>query len=629
MKKLFTTIILLIATVFAIAQRSQEEQLGIQYYQNGEFDKAVQMFAKVYNSNPNSYIYYYYYQTLLQTGNFKEAERVVKKQQKASPKTQRYKIDLGYVYESAGDQQAADKVYTDAIKDLPAQQNSVRELYNAFLVRKQLQYAVATLEKGRRLLNDNTLFVNELTNAYIQLNRNDLVVEEALNIIKDGDKSKIQGTQKILQNLLASDEDNKKYLLVKTQLLKRMQESPDNLAYVIVMQWVYQHNKDYANALVLAKSLDRKQKEDGQRVYALAKEAENNKDFETAIAALNYLIERGEECNYFTKSQFLLMDVKYEQLASTSPIDKTAAKSLETEFDRLLKEYGYHEGTSEWVRKYAHLLAFYTDQPEKAKTVLNEAITNANRDPHEVGQYKIDLADIELYMGDVWEATLHYSQVEKDLPNDVIGQNAKFNNAKLSFYIGEFEWAKSQLDVLRAATSKLIANDAMYFSLLISDNEEEEEESDESEEESEEDELPALFRSSTNDNLPLRYYAKADFLIFQNKDDEAIKMLDSVLIADPYGKLADDVYFQKAKIAIKQKDYLGAENLLQEILKSYPTDLLGDDAAYLMAQLYDFYLKDSNKAMEYYQKVLKEYSDSLFTADARKRYRELRGDINY
>ena len=624
MKKIFATIIVLIATVFAIAQRSQEEQLGIQYFQNGEYEKAVQMFAKVYNANPNSYIYYYYYQTLLQTGNFKEAERVVKKQQKASPKTQRYKIDLGFVYESAGDQQAADKVYTDAIKELPAQQNTIRELYNAFLVRKQLQYAIATLEKGRKLLNDNTLFVNELTNAYIQLNRNDMVVEEALNIVKDGDQRKIPETQKILQNLLASDDDSKKFLLVKSQLLKRMQEAPDNLAYVIVMQWVYQHNKDYANALVLAKSLDRKQKEDGSRVFSLAKEAGNNKDFETAINALNYLIDRGESCDYYTKAQFLLMDVKYEQLASTSPIDKAAAKSLETEFDRLLKEYGYHEGTSEWVRKYAHLLAFYTDQPEKAKTVLNEAITNANRDPQEVGQYKIDLADIELYMGDVWEATLHYSQVEKDLPNDIIGQTAKFNNAKLSFYIGEFEWAKSQLDVLRAATSKLIANDAMYFSLLISDNEAEEEELDEGDEE--EEDIPALFRSSTTDNLPLRYYAKADFLIFQNKDDEAIKMLDSVLVADPYGKLADDVYFQKAKIAIKQKDYLGAENLLQEILKSYPTELLGDDAAYLMAQLYDYYLKDSNKAMEYYQKVLKDYSDSLFTTDARKRYRELRGD---
>lgn len=623
MRKLFTTFVLILATFFAIAQRSQEEQLGIQYFQNGEYEKAVQMFAKVYNSNPNSYIYYYYYQTLLQTGNFKEAERIVKKQIKNSPKTQRYKTDLGFVYESAGDQQAADKVYTDAIKELPAQQNSVRELYNAFLVRKQLQYAVATLEKGRRLLNDNSLFVNELTSTYIQMNRNDLVIEEALNIVSDNVQGKIPDAEKILQNLLASDEDGKKFLMVKTQLMKRTQEAPDNMCYAIILQWAYQHNKDFANALLLAKSIDRKQKEDGQRIFGLAKEASANKDFETAIQALEYIIAKGESSAYYTDAQFLLLDVKYERLAATSPVDKTAAAALETEFDHLLKEYGYHEGTSEWIRKYAHLLAFYVDQPEKAKSVLNDAIANANRDPQVVGQYKVDLADIELYMGDVWEATLHYSQVEKDLPNDVIGQTAKFNNAKLSFYIGEFAWAKSQLDVLRAATSKLIANDAMYFSLLISDNENEDEEGGD-----EDDEDEGIFSSSTTDNLPLRYYAKADFLIFQNKDDEAVKMLDSVLVVDPYGKLVDDVYFQKAKIAIKQKDYFGAENLLQEILKNHSAELLGDDAAYLMAQLYDFYLKDSNKAMEYYQKVLKDYSDSLFTTEARKRYRDLRGDFS-
>ena len=131
---------------------------------------------------------------------------------------------------------------------------------------------------------------------------------------------------------------------------------------------------------------------------------------------------------------------------------------------------------------------------------------------------------------------------------------------------------------------------------------------------------------SNQTNQPLRYYAKADFLIFQNKDDEADKMLDSVLIVSPYGKLADDVYYQKAKLAIKRKDYLGAEQLLGKIVSNYSYDLLADDAIYLMAQLYDYYLKDTAKAMELYQKMLKEHPDSLYTNDSRKRYRELRGD---
>ena len=143
--------------------------MGIQYFQNAEYDKAAQMFERVYNSNPNSYIYYYYYQTLLQLGDFKEAEKIVKKQQRISPKTQRYKIDLGYVYETSGNKAAADKVYMDAIKDVPAQENSVKELYNAFLARKQYQYAVSTLERGRKLLNNDQLFTTELTKVYTEM----------------------------------------------------------------------------------------------------------------------------------------------------------------------------------------------------------------------------------------------------------------------------------------------------------------------------------------------------------------------------------------------------------------------------------------------------------------------------
>lgn len=619
MKKLFA-ILLLCFTVFITVgqnnQKSQEEQLGIQYFQNGEFEKAAPMFEKVYNANPNSYIYYYYYQTLLQLGNFKEAEKVVKKQQKKSPNTQRYKIDLGFIYESSGDQAKADQVYNDAIKDLPAQQNTVRELYNAFLARKQYQYAITTLERGRKLLNDNSLFINELTNIYIQTNRTDMVVEEALHFVNDGGQGRIPEVQKIIQNLLSSDEDKQNFTTVQSIMQRKTQENPSNIAYEIILQWVYQLDKNYDDAFLLAKSIDRKLKGDGQRVYGLAQDALKAKAYDAAIEALNYIIDKGEENNYYTHSQFLLLDVKYEKLSSTSPVDKMAATELQTEFAHLLSEYGLHEGTSEWIRKYAHLLAFYVDEPQKAKDILNQAITNTQRDLKERSQYKTDLADIELYMGDVWEATLHYSQVDKDLPNDLIGQTAKFKNAKLSFYIGEFEWAKSQLDVLRAATEKLIANDAMYFSLLINDNEEES------------DEDAGLFADSNETNQSLRYYAKADFLIFQNKDEEADKMLDSVLMVDPYGKLSDDVYYQKAKLAIKRKDYLSAEQLLGKIISSYSYDLLGDDATFLTAELYDYYLKNTAKAMEFYQKVLKDYPDSLYTIDARKRYRELRGDFN-
>ena len=124
--------------------------------------------------------------------------------------------------------------------------------------------------------------------------------------------------------------------------------------------------------------------------------------------------------------------------------------------------------------------------------------------------------------------------MEKDFPNDTIGHLAKFKNAKLSFYIGEFGWAKSQLDVLRAATSKLIANEAMYLYLLIADNEEDIDDEDEDDEMDAEDTTYNFLFQDENRNIPLKLFAKADFLIFKNQNDQAVAVLDSILMIDPY-----------------------------------------------------------------------------------------------
>jgi tetratricopeptide (TPR) repeat protein len=317
-----------------------------------------------------------------------------------------------------------------------------------------------------------------------------------------------------------------------------------------------------------------------------------------------------------------LLDVKYMQLTESSPVKMVDAVNLEQDFRKVLDENGLHSGTMDWIRKYAHLLAFYVNKPQEAMDILNQAMATT-RDIKEKSQYKIDLADVQLYTGNIWDASLNYSQVDKDLPNDILGNEAKFKNAKLSFYIGEFLWAKSQLDVLAAATTKLISNDAIYSSMLISDNLEEGEGLEDGS-----DSTLLLFQNSEG-NLALKMYAKAEFLIFQNKDDEALKALDSVMILSPFGSLVDDALYQKALIYIKQKNYFEAEKLFKRIIENYGDQLLADDAVFQLAELYEYYLKDIPQAMEYYQKILKEYSDSLYVVQARNRYRTLRGDSSF
>lgn len=624
MKKILLLFSLLAFTFPIFAQQSQDEKLAIQYFQNGEFEKAAELFEDIFNKKQDTYIYYYYYQTLISLDDFKKLEKLVKKQQRAQPDAQRYKVDLGYVYERAGQADKAAKVYEDAIKDLPTVQNKIIELYNAFLTRNLRDYSIKTLKRGRELLKNEKLFSLELTNIYTQLQLTDQIIDEALSLVKDNDPTYLKDAESILQNLLIEDEEDLNYNKVKIQLQKFSQKDPDNTSYVSLLYWIYQIRKDYQGALVLAKSLDKRYKEDGERLYFLAKLAAQNRDYDVAIDALQYVLAKGSDAEYYTKSRQSLLEVKFIKLTSSYPVILTDAQKLELEFKKAIDEYGIHSGTSDWVRKYAYLLAFYVNKQDEAMRLLNEAIATVDRDPKEKALYKVDLADIQLYTNDVWEATLNYSQVEKDFPNDTIGHFAKFKNAKLSFYIGEFSWAKSQLDVLRAATSKLIANDAMYFSLLISDNEDDV--LDEDVEEEEDSVAVSLFQNEMS-NRALRYFAKADFMIFKNQDDQAMILLDSVIMIDPFGKLADDVYFQKAKLLLKKGDYFGAENFLKQIVEKFAYELLADDAIFQLGELYEFYLKDNQKAMDYYQTLMRDYSDSLYAVEARKRFRALRGDI--
>lgn len=620
MKRLLVILLLLVTCGGPLlAQQSQEEQLAMQYYKDKEYDKAVELFEKIHAKKPDSYIYYYYYYALLELERYDEAEKMLKKQVRAYPNVQRYKVDQGYVYERAGDNAKAEKIYQECLKNMPAKETSVNELYNAYMSRGKYEYAADAILKGRKMLNNEQLLSKSLISLYKILHQNDKIVDEIIALVKTDNEKYQKDVEAAIQDLLLDDEDNEQYMSIRTALQKFSQKSPNNILCIKELYWISQLHKDYEEALVLAKSLDKRLKVEGVFTYELATVAAENRDYNTAIEALNYIIKQGEDAHNYVQAKMKILDVKYMQLIATSPVKMVDAVNLEQDFKKALDENGIHSGTMDWIRKYAHLLAFYVNKPQEAMDVLNQAMA-ATRDNKEKNQYKIDLADVQLYTGEVWDASLNYSQVDKDMPNDVLGNEAKFKNAKLSFYIGEFAWAKSQLDVLAAATTKLIANDAIYTSMLISDNLDEEEEVDE------DDTTAAGLFSHSEGNLALKMYAKAEFLIFQNKDDEALKALDSVMILSPFGSLVDDALYQKALILIKQKNYLEAEKLLKRVVEDFGDQLLADDALFQLAELYEYYLKDVNQAMEYYQKILKDHSDSLYVVQARARYRALRGD---
>jgi outer membrane protein assembly factor BamD (BamD/ComL family) len=217
----------------------------------------------------------------------------------------------------------------------------------------------------------------------------------------------------------------------------------------------------------------------------------------------------------------------------------------------------------------------------------------------------MQLADINVLSGDIWEASILYMQVDNDFKFESIGQEAKFKNAKVFYYDGEFDYAQAQLNVLKESTSKLIANDAMQLSVMITDN----------------------YGLDSNFQV-MSWFSNADLLIEQHKYDEAFKLYDSIQINFPYHSLADEILFKKGKAMEMRGEWQKALDYYEDLVKFHGQDILADDALFRSGDIQENNFSNKEKALEFYRRLAIDYKGSLYSAEARKRIRLLRGDKN-
>lgn len=586
----------------AFTQTESTEPLAIQYYQNGEFDKAAELFEVLYNSRPDPRYYSYLYDCLLQIGDYKKTEKFLVKQVKKYPDDLKFLVDLGYVYVKSGDENAAKKQFELAIKNVYPDYQSYIDLSNAFLLRQQSEYAVKTLEKGKKSIDQSYLLNVPLAEVFIKQGDFTSALGEYLDLL-DISGEYLVPVENLLQDLLSEDPDNTKNELFRTELLTKIKKFPDRTRYSELLLWYFIQQREFDAAFIQARSLDKKLNEEGSRVYSLGKMAVTNQAWDAAIECFQYIISQGESNPYWFSARIDIMDTRYQKITKSYTYTHEDILQLEKEYIAALDELGRNAQTLQLMSNLAHLQAFYLDNVPDATKLLDQAISMPGAKPINIAACKLELADILLMSGEVWEATLLYSQVDLAFKNDPIGAEAKLRNARLSFYIGEFGWAKAQLDVLKAATSKLIANDAMQLSLLISDN---------------------IGEDSSTTALEL--YAKADLLLFQNKEELALQTLDSITMLDLYHPIFDEVLYKKAEIMLRERNYAEADSLLVKLYNFYPDDILGDDALFKLAELQETIFGNKDKAMELYKELLEKYPGSVLVVEARKRYRTLRGD---
>ena len=586
------------------AQKNVDEQLADQFFQNKEYSKAVIYYEKLYSDNPIAY-YTPYFKCLLATQEFKKAEKITRRQLKSSPADLFYYVDLAQVYKADSNITKANDQYEKAIKELGTDISQVLQLGKAFVGVKQFDYALEAYKKGRKYNAQVYPFFYEMADVYKAKGDIKGMINEYLDAI-GFKETELQNVQIQLQNSLGYDDEKGGFNnpVLKQELQKRIQQHPDKVIYSDFLVYIFIQQKDFESAFIQSKALDKRQKEEGIRIMDLGKLCVLNEDYETAQQCFDYVIAKGKDNFNYSQACIESANAQFEKIIKQKNYTQTDLTDVEQKLKNTLTQFGYNQLSLTIVHKLAVLQGFYLNKTQEAIDMLNGVITTPGIDKASAAELKLDLGDLLLINGDVWDASLSYSQVEKAYKYEAIGQEAKFRNAKIAFYTGDFKWAKAQLDVLKGATSKLIANDAMDLSLVISD----------------------AIGVDTN-IVPLQMFASADLLLLQHKTLAGLQRMDSINILFDNHSLADDIYFKKAQVYTQEGKYKEAIEAYQRVVDAYGDEIYGDDALFRMAEINQYNLKDIEKAKALYQEFLSKYPGSVYTVEARKRFRKLRGDV--
>lgn len=593
------TLLFLGLNLAVLNAQAADPNLANQYFSDGEYEKAATLYSQLVEKERRSdYYFTRYIECLSKLEKWEEAEKAVKKQLKDQPENNTLYVVYGNIYEEQGKEAEAAAQYNRAIDKMASDYAAVIRLANMFLNDSKYDYAIKTYEHGESLTKDKNRFAYNLGDLYRRKGEPVKMTEQYLNSLA-ADPGKLPTLQTIFARSLAPED----ILELQTQLYARIQEN-ENPDFIELLAWSFVQRKDFKSALRQYKALDKRLGESGQRIMRLADDASEARDYDAAIAAYEYIMtEKGQSSPFFYDSKREAMQCRRRKITEGFNYTQLDLTTLEAEYESFLTQYGKSHLSATIILQLAELEAVYLRNLPKAISLLEELKPVPGVRPNILARLKINLGDYYLMHGDIWESTLLYSQVDKAFKEDTIGQEARFKNARLSYFNGDFQWAQAQFDVLKASTSKLIANDALDLSVFIMDN---------------------LNLDTTSDAISL--YASAEMLVLQNRFDEAFLKLDTLSRDFPEHSLQDDILYLKGRIWDQQRNYEKAIPLYQEIAEKYKEDIRADNALYALAQIYELKQIDLEKAKEIYEKIFLDYSGSVFAVDARKRFRVLRGD---
>jgi len=588
MKNIFL-IIALFSVSFVLCQNSSS--LAESYFREGEYEKASQIYESLEKNNPFNTRYLKRLITCYQeTSNYEKAADLLQKKLLNNPSQQYLRIEIGYNFDRQQKTALAKKEYDFAVDAITSNPSLGGIMGRMFQQNNLLDYAIEAYSKTMRLYK-NASYEFQIAQIYGEKGEFEKMFDSYTQLI-DKDENYLGGVQRFTSRYINEDATNSNNIAFKKSLLKKSISNPKNV-WNELLSWLFTKQKEYGKAFIQEKALFNRDPAYIETVFRLAKIAFENNDITTAKKCFDFILEKTNFIEEKITAELYLLKIAV----------KTTAKNSASLFEKTLQEYGVNRNSLEIQLEFADYLTFKINNPSKAIEVLEKALLFSTS-KFKNARIKLKLGEVLVFTGKFNKALLYFSQVQTQLKNHPLSQQARFKVAQTSYFKGDFKWAKSQLKILKGSTTQLIANDAVDLFLVISDNE-------------------------PKDSIPsgLIDFAKADLLAYQNKNTEAIAIYSAMAQKYQGQNIEDDVLFNQATLYLKENQYENTISNLLKIISINAEGILVDDSYYLLAEVYKNKIKDTEKASEYYQKIIFEKPSSIYLVDARKKYREIRGDI--
>lgn len=592
-------LLFLITTYTALAQ-PQQLQLANEYFQQGELEKAKTLYDQLAENSRNiPQINSNYLVILKQIGDPREVKNYFDRVLKWFPGNISYQVDEVTYYFEIADEKTFSKKLQELKNYYQDNRYQLSQIAQQLGINRMYTQSADFFLMARALSDVEGTYSLELARVYALLNDKEKMVDEYLNYAKLG-KQNTSYIKNIFQNLLSEEDD---LTFLENAILNRLQKEPEETTYPDLMIWLELQRQNYYGAFVQSRALDRREATSGSNTRRVGQIAIDNQYWEDAEVIFEYLVKNYPEDNSQAYYRKMLIQAKEGKVKNTFPVDKAQIKNLSQEYKRLYEDIGPNNYTYEALKNMAHLHAFYLDQIDTAAIILQHIIDSPRAGRNLISECKLDLGDIYILKEEPWEATLLYSQVEKANRDSPLAYDAKLKNARLHYYTGNFALAKSHLDILKRATTREISNDAIDLTVLITDN---------------------TYLDSTD--MVMQTYAAIELMIFQNQFERAKEALEKMITDYPNHSILDEVYWRLSELYEKEGDFNSAIDYLTKITVEYSYDILVDDAAFKIAKLTEEQLGDLQTAQQLYQEFMINHPGSSYTAEARNRFRKLRGD---